>query len=80
MWSITDGLWTIRSEGYTYEIDTVKRSVRFKKGQRGKWISWQAYNDHFIVVNKRIELTLQTGIVLIIYLPSVRYNPPKVTE
>jgi hypothetical protein len=75
-----DGLWTIKSEGHVYEIDTARRAVRWKKGSRGHWIPWMAYDDHFIVVNKRIELTLQVGIVLTIYLPSVRYQLPKVTE
>jgi len=73
-------MWIIKSEGYVYEIDTVKRFVRFKKGSRGKWIPWMAYDTHFIVSNKRIELELQIGIVLIIYLPSVRYNHIKVTN
>jgi hypothetical protein len=67
-------MWIIKSEGHVYEIDTVKKFVRFKKGSRGHWIPWLAYNDHFIVLNKRIELNLQTGIVLVIYLPSVRYT------
>lgn len=67
-------MWIIKSEGHVYEIDTARKAVRFKKGSRGHWIPWLAYDNHFIVLNKRIELLLQTGIVLTIYLPSVRYT------
>jgi hypothetical protein len=80
MWTMCDGLWMVKSEGYVYEIDTVKKFVRFKKGSRGKWIPWVAFDHHFIVIGKRIELLLQVGITLTIYLPSVRYTPPQVTE
>lgn len=73
-------MWIIKSEGYVYEIDDVGHFVRWKKGSRGKWIPWQPYSMSWIIPDKRIELTLQIGIELTIYLPSVRYQQLKVTE
>lgn len=66
-------MWIIRSEGHVYEIDEVKKLVRWKKGSRGKWIPWQPYMMSWMVPNKRIELTLQIGIEIVFYLPSVRF-------
>lgn len=70
-------MWVIKSEGYVYELDTDKKFVRWKKGSRGKWIPWQHYARDWIIPNKRIELTLQVGIELTIYLPSVRFQEIK---